>query len=43
VEWEFRPPVPDVPCDPENPDTSRYVPIAPRTAPFDNLFVKPTL
>lgn len=38
LEFEFREVSP--PCNPENPDTSRYVAIAPRTAVFDNLYVK---
>jgi len=38
IEFEFREVEPC--CNPENPDTSRYVAIAPRTAVFDNLFVK---
>jgi len=38
IEFEFREVEPC--CNPDNPDTSRYVDIAPRTAVFDNLFVK---
>jgi len=41
LDFEFR----EVaePCDPNNIDMSRYVAIAPRTAVFDNLFVKDDL
>jgi hypothetical protein len=37
--FKFVEPVPNTPCDPENPDLDRYVAIAPRIAVFDNLFV----
>lgn len=38
VQFEYREVQP--PCDGSNPDTSRYVAIAPRRAVFDNVFVK---
>ena len=45
LEWEFRPPTikPNTPCDPQDPILKRHIPIAPRTAPFNNLFVKNNL
>lgn len=40
LDWEFRVPDPDVPCNPVDPDITRHVAVAPRGLPLDNLYVK---